>query len=492
MKFIIVVMFLSLAAPSLGLAVPATPATQNAVIEYNRENYEEALALLEQARQGGDSSALNSYYSGLCRKQTGDDGGAAENFKEALKGPSPEKDAAAELVAVLVNLERFDEAMTWVAWAEKEQVKPQEIAYLKGLILSQQKRYPEARAAFNAAKTGSAEPDQQTDFQIALTLAQEGKKQEARESLRAIVTRYPGTDVATFAQEYEQRMSAAGTAKLWNVFAGINYQYDDNVLLKSKVPQANAITRNERSGGISENLRIEYNGEQTSAWSANLQYALQNNNYFRISDYNMLSHALTFSPIHRNEAVIVALPLNVTHTTLDYASYSFQYSFKPSATFVFTPHNLGQLSFGYSRRNMFQEPVTPENDRDANIFNAQAGYIFLYGNGQGMFNLRGEAFYEDTTGSDWRNLGGRAGLDLLIPVTQSTKLILTAEGTWQDYLDSIALRKDTIVNASATVNQKLYRNLYLNLQYYYSRALSNVDFYDCQRNVISSGFELRF
>jgi hypothetical protein len=66
------------------------------------------------------------------------------------------------------------------------------------------------------------------------------------------------------------------------------------------------------------------------------------------------------------------------------------------------------------------------------------------------------------------------------------------EGTWQDYRESASGRRDTTFIGSAAVNQHVVSNLYLNLQYAYTRAMSNVDLFDYQRNVLSTGFELRF
>lgn len=474
-----------------GVAFAAPPTTQQAIIEYNQENFEEALQMLTSARQTEGNSALNSYYTGLCQKQTGDLVGAAASLKAALQTQPPVPDAVVELVALLINQEQMDDAWQWVEWAEKERVRPKDIAYLKGLLLARQKRYQEAIASFQSARTGLAETDQQIDLQIALLYAQSGKGRDAKESLKAIVTRYPGTDAADFAAEYDQRISTADPLKRWNIYAGVSYMYDDNATLKSRNSGASSDTRNPHDNAVSEYLRLEYDSPLAGQWSANLQYALQNNNYTRLHDYNMMVQGLTTSLINRSENGLLALPLNLSHTTLDYRDYSFQVSFKPTLTAIFNSSNLGQLSLGYAYRDMLQNNDLPANDRTASIFNLQAGYIYLFADGRGLVNLRGEGFYENTTGNEWRNRGARVGVDLLAPITGSTKLILTAESCWQQYLDSSS-RRDTTVVASATLNQQLTTHIYLNLQYYFTRAMSNVDLYDYQRNVVTTGVELRF
>ncbi len=141
---------------------------------------------------------------------------------------------------------------------------------------------------------------------------------------------------------------------------------------------------------------------------------------------------------------------------------------------------------------MLQAPSSPEQNRDADIANGQLGYIYLFAEGQGMLNFRGEISYEDTSGYEWRNLGSSIGADILIPVCSTTKLVVSAEGQWTDYFDSSTLRKDTIVTASLGINHKLTENIFLTLQHSYTRAMSNVDLYDYQRNLTTTGIEFRF
>lgn len=88
----------------------AQPTTQQAVAEYDRENYEEALAMLQSARQDEGGSALNDYYTGLALKQTGDEAGAVASLTAALQGPQPKKDAVVDLVSLLINLDRTEDA----------------------------------------------------------------------------------------------------------------------------------------------------------------------------------------------------------------------------------------------------------------------------------------------------------------------------------------------------------------------------------------------
>ena len=494
MKLFFVTLLLCLVAFQSAPANGETQATtKQAVAEYQSENYEEALATLLAARASEGASPLNDYYTGLCRKQTGELAEAEKSFRDALKGAPPVgEDASIELISILIGRDRIDEAMVEIDRLEKNRVRSKEIAYLKGLALAKQKSYDAAIASFQQSRTGEPRTDQQVDLQIAMALAQSGNIESSRESLKSIITSYPGTDTASFAAEYNQRIAAMTSGKNWNVFANINYLYDSNVTLESRISGASP-ARNEKSGGIAESLRLEYDATLNSNWSANFQYLIQNNNYLRIPEYSSLTHGATVNLIKRNESLILSFPVNVSHATLDYRNYSLQGGFKPTATIIFTPNQFGQVSVGYNYRDMYYDLAGSENNRNAHTINGQIGYIYLFANSTGMVNIRGEFSYEDTKGSAWRNFGSRIGADLLIPLSQDTKLILTAEGLWQNYPDSSANRKDTTLTTSASVNQKIINNLlYANLQYYYTREISNVATYDHKRSVYSAGLELRF
>jgi hypothetical protein len=466
--------------------------TREGIDEYRNENYEEALVQLAQGRATEGPTPQNAYYSGLAAMQTGDYLAAAENLRAALQPPEPIPEAVPELISVLNSLEQLDEALDWVSWAERRNFSPKVIALLKGQILAKQKKYADAINSFNMSKTGDLEQDQQLGILIAAAHVGNSDYKAAKDALAAVIGRNPNSDAATYAKEYDQQLNTAGKARPWNLFFGVNYQYDDNVLLKPFDNNAAIDTRNGHDSAFIENLRFEYDAPLSAAWTANVQYFLQNSDYVKLTDKNLLSHGLSLNSIHHSESLITALPVSLIHTALDYHNYSLQFSFKPTETILFAPTHIGQLSVGYTRREMLEEQTSADNDLTADTVNGSANYIYLYAEGQGMLNLRYEIAYEGTRGANWRNITNRIGADLLAPVSKCTKVVFSAESAWQDYYDNDAQRNDTTVSVSMAVNQKLSDTLFLNLQYNYSRAFSNVAAFDYQRNVITSGIELRF
>lgn len=486
--------------------------TERAIVEYTKENYEEALHLLLEAKQTGGASPINEYYTGLCRKEVGDYQEAVKNFTAALAGPQPVKKSAVDLVSALYNLERYDEAMKWVEWSEREGVSPKEISFIKGQLLVKNKQYDEAVASFNKSKTGDEAVDQQVDIQIASAHVQNNKYLEAREALQTVITRNPNTDAATFAREYDQKLSAIKPARHWNLFIGTNYQYDDNILASPYGKTGDS--------SIGESLRLEYDAQLTSSWTLNAQYSVNNMNNMKYLSKSSLSQSLAITTGYRIGNHVLSLPILSVLTDIDNTyppskselhlrNYSIQNTIRPTDTYIINQTNLFQTSLSYSHRNMLIKDSAIEDNRDANIYSAQAGYIYLFSEGNGMLNLRGEVAYEETRGANGKNLWKKFGADLLLPLTDATRLIISSEVSLQDY-DNIStigaippetypdswrfnvLRSDTTINASVTINQRITSMVYLNLIYSYIRAISNIYAFDYQRNLVSTGLEVRF
>ena len=110
------------------------------IAEYKAENFEEALELLIKAREQQSASSLAAFYLGMTYKQMGDLKEAAKNLKEAILLTPSVIDAYAELIEVLYNQNELKEAKDWIAKAEKEGIKPANISFLKGLVLSKENK----------------------------------------------------------------------------------------------------------------------------------------------------------------------------------------------------------------------------------------------------------------------------------------------------------------------------------------------------------------
>lgn len=461
---------------------------------YRNENFEEALEVFKRV-DSSEPSATNSYYLGLSLKNTGNRKDSLECFKAALSSNPPENRAAVELISIYISSGEYAEALKLIEWSEHERVSPAEVSFLKGEMLLKRGENEAAISSFTLAKNSDPSLSQQSDLQIAEARVRLNDFKGASEALRALISINPDNEISGFAREYEQRVSAAAARKPWRYFMGINYQYDDNAVVKPDrdIPGVQFPRRGDSSS--SQNLRVLYDNLFSSGLTLSGQYTFYNNTYFHLDEYSQMSHTISLSPGYSNDYSAFTIPLTYNYSFLDYDRYSYQATVRPSAAFFLSPKQIAQFSIGFSKREYFSEQLIADENRGADIYSSSIGYLYLPGGGKGLFNLKYELSYEDTVGKNWRALGNKVSADFMAPLYDKTNFILTCELSRLNYpLHSFygIKRNDTVFAGSATVTHEIFRQLFFNLQYFYTYGDSNIALYKYQRNLYSAGVEFRF
>ncbi|ACM20054.1 TPR domain protein [Geotalea daltonii FRC-32] len=463
--------------------------------EYQAERFEEAQEILAAAQKEQPTSSAVAYHLGLALKQTGNLEQAVANLKMSLKLEPMVSDAYPELIELLYLQNDFAEAGKFIAMAESAGVKPARVAFLKGQVLAGNDNSEGAVAALIKAKEIDPALAQQADFQIAQIYLKQGDRDKAQESLKSVISGDPSSELAGFAREYERRLTAAAPRN-WHIFAGVNLQYDDNVVVKPSQDVPGLFLPTPHDWSSNQNLRILYEMPARGPWLFNGQYSLYNNSYFKRDEYSQLSQGVTLAPAYRlTPQLMFSLPVSFNYTLLSYEAYSNQVTVKPTATAFFASDHLGQASFGYSRRNYLQNTVSSEN-RDADGYAGQMGYIYLFAEERGFFNLRYEFSLEDAQGNNWSYLGNRLNADLLLPLASRTSVIISLEGFWQNYLNNHTVygmkREDATYAATVNLSHELTDGIFVNFQYFHASDFSNLALYEYDRNVYSTGVEVRF
>jgi hypothetical protein len=336
------------------------------------------------------------------------------------------------------------------------------------------------------------------DFQIAMALIKNRDFDDARKSLNTIREIDPTSDIALFAKEYEKALEKTmASYKPWRLTAGIAYQYDDNVVLKPSSSIPGVDITGESDSSIVGTFGIEYNPLLSSPWFLNARYNLYSNTYFETTSHNLLIQTVSLSPGLNFSKNALSLPLSYSHAWVDNQEYMALFTVKPTLQRAFLPQHIGQLSFGYSVREMLDEPIDRDEDRDGEIWSISAGYIHPFWNNKGIFNILYEFSQDNTDGRNWDNDGNRFVISLLMPVYKDeVKTILSGDIFLQDYKETHTVfgekRKDKTYTGYATVIWTIYKNLNMNLQYSYTRADSNIAVYDYTRNIYTAGIEYRF
>lgn len=485
---------------------------ERGIIEYKAENYEEALETFKKARQQQPASSVAAFYLGLTFKQIGNYKESAKNYRDALTLTPRVNEAYAELIEMLYNLNELKEAKQWIAEAEKEKVLPSHIAFLKGLVLTKENNNKEAIEAFTKAKQLNSVLAQSVDFQIAMIYAKERRLKDARNTLKALINIDPSSELASFAKEYETAIARAIEAhRNWRFGVGATYQYDDNVVSKPTRIIGNDTVDNisgKRDSAITNTFRVDYSPMLSGYLSLMAQYSMLGTNYFHSYEYDVMAHSIAVIPAYNFQNGALSLPVSYSHMWLNEREYMHVTSVKPTLNLQIFPGHVGQFSLGYGKREMlkYSAGADPDEDRDANMYSALLGYVYLFKEGKGIFSVKYEYSKDDTQGKNWDNKSDKIGTAFLYPIMNRVNLSLSGDMTLQYYKNIHTVsgtgtngypniptkRKDKIYNASGSVIYELLKGLNLSINYSYTRADSNFAIYDYKKTIYSFGVDYNF
>ncbi len=469
---------------------------QRGINEYRSENYEEAFEYLYKARQDNRSSPVVAFYLGLVYKQTGDYPKASEYFEEALRLKPPVVEAYGELIEMLYSLDRTKDALHWISKAEQQGIEPGKIGFLKGLVYNKINEPDKAIEAFQKVKRDDPRTSQAADLQIAIAYTKQRKISQAIQSLKAVVSSNPNTDIAQFAREYENAFtkSMEGYRPL-RLSAALSYLYDTNVTAKPST-DVGLPPSEEKDSAIMGNLNINFNPLTEGNLYFSAQYALSGTFYRKLSDYNSLSQSVTITPGYNLNWGFASIPISYNHNLLNGKGYMALSSVKPTLGILSSTGQILSLSLGYSHRNMLQEPYDSDEERDANILQGGVGYMYPFSDGRGLLSIRGEYVIDNAKGVNWKNKGTRFNVSLIVPVREKVDLLFSGDAFMQDYKNEhtifLVKRSDKTYTLNAGFSWEFVRSFYVNSQVIYTKAQSNIPLYDYQKFILSAGLEYRF
>ncbi|WP_026841757.1 tetratricopeptide repeat protein [Citrifermentans bremense] len=486
-------------------AAPAQASTlDEGIIQYRVENFEEALALLQKARAEEPKSSLAAFYLGMARKQGGDIPGAIKDLTDAATLKPPVLDSYLELADAWHVQGDDEKALQWANRSESEGVNPARSAFFKGIILSGLGQREEAVAAFEKAKRLDPSLTQSAQLQIAMVMAGSRKLTRARDALRAVVAADPNSEIAGYAKEYEQSFTRIlDSYQPLHLTLGLNYLYDDNAISSPSNPGARAQIGNptgQRDHAFMGNFRLDYTPLLENDYTLSAQYLVQSTKYGDTDtaeeNPSTVINSLTVNLGHSFGNSIFSVPISLSHVLLKEKAYQSLATVRPTWSWQAAPQHILQAGASFTRRDMLQDPLVQDEDRDANIGGASAGYIFSYGELGGMAALRYDFSYDDARGVNWKNRGHRYSANGVIPLAAALKLNLSGEVATQDYFKTNTVfdvqRRDTTWFGTAGLSWNLNRNLALLAQYSHTKAESNIKVYDYSRNTFSTGIEFSF
>ena len=477
-----------------------SPLIKKGIEEYKDESYEEAIVTLTQARDADPKSSVAAFFLGLAYKQTIDYEQSLKNLLDAVSLTPRIKEALVEVVDVSMQLGNLDIAKKWITVAEKENIFPAKIAFLKGLIYKEEGRNKEAAESFAKAKSIDPNISQVADIQIALSYIRDRRLNDARRSFEAAIVNDPQTDLAGFARQYldavEQRIRLQ---KPLRFIMGAYGQYDDNMVLKPNDQTFASGITNESSAVLNTMFRVNYTPILKAPWLLSAQYALGSN----VHDKNRLTHdslsnSISITPGYNFGEYALYLSTSYNHALVrdpSYKRYSGTFSTGPLFRMAVNGNQLVEIFSGYTNTEYFQPVLAPEEDRDAHGYRSYISWLWLFKKDY-FLNLRFQSDSQDTDGRNWDNSNIGFSINYAMPVYEKVKFQLSGQFNNQefDHLHTVfgVTRKDTMFVFSGGFTWDWKKDISIVTQYTRMRADSNIGVYDYTRNMYTLGIEYRF
>src|SRR3989344_6598519 len=127
LPFLVVLSFMFFASAASAQTEPST--LDRGIEAFQRENNDEAVALLEKARQEDPSSTRAAFYLGAAYKRVQRYPDAEKNLNDAITMSPKVREALTELMEVQYHLGKYEDAKRTIATAGAEGIRPAQAAY---------------------------------------------------------------------------------------------------------------------------------------------------------------------------------------------------------------------------------------------------------------------------------------------------------------------------------------------------------------------------
>jgi tetratricopeptide (TPR) repeat protein len=476
---------------------------QRGISSYQEGNYTEAIEILEHEKQTSPDSSAVEFFLGMSHKQLGDHDRALAHLRRSIQLEPRIKESLVELIDVLYKLytpAHAEEAFSLIEIAEKENIYPGKIAFLKGMFLQQQEKYEDAISSFETAAHRNEALRQAADFQIARCYTKKQDLKRARLRLEAAIQQDPTTDLAGFARQYveliEKRMEAERPIRLT---VGLYGQYDTNVVLKPIDDALAPDVTDEGSRAFMGSVRLDYIPRLQGDWLFNAYYAGSGVFHDKFSkSHDSISNSIYLAPGYRIKNGAFNLTMRYDHALVrdpSYKGYMGAFTIAPMLRRVLTPTQILELSAGWRRSSYYRSVFLRDEDRDATGFVGYLSWIWLYKK-DGFLNARYSFATDNTDGANWDRCSHAFSLNLGIPVAEKVLLQLSGMAAFDLYDNQHTIfqvtRNDSRYQGSIGIDWNAFRNFHVIGQFSAIRNDSNIAIYDYDREVYTLGIEYRY
>jgi tetratricopeptide (TPR) repeat protein len=471
------------------------------ILAYGQQDYQEALAQFQRAVALEPANPDAQFYLGLSHSRLGDYAEAIPALERALQLAPAKQYIHYHLGLAYVNTGQYVKAIAQLEQAARFDPDKAATPFYLGYAHYQRKQYRQALPFLERARELDASLAPSVQFYRGAALYAMERDAQAQEAFEATIAAEPTSTLARNAQRYLQAIDArARDRQLVQLEGTVKLEYDDNVTIGDD----DIISREDDGRTV-----LTFSGRlipiRTWPWRLGVEYTFYQSLHFELDEFNLQQHTGRLFAELKLGRVTLGAAADYTYTLLDNERYFEAVTAGPSATIRQTEDLFAVVSVRYRTSNYFNQfiPSGQEAVRDHDGWSVQAGFDQYLAFNKRRSLVRLSYYFEASRndGSDWEYDSHRIGLGLHTPLWWGIMLHLDGAYTRRDYrhvnsFDAGAPgflepgvdrreRLDDRLTAAVTLSRAFGRHLLLSVGYTHTTNLSNIDFFEYHRNIVS-------
>ncbi len=358
-----------------------------------------------------------------------------------------------------------------------------------GLSFQELGHNQEAIANFEKARELDPSFNQLALFNIGKSQIQLGKMSEAAETLTQAINLDSTSDIADGAEDLLKSMAKKEDDKRWTVWAGIGFEYDDNVTVNEL-----DLTSQEDDFAYIFEFSGAYKLLQDSKYELEAGYNFYQSIYDDLSIFDLQSHIFSLSGSHELHDFNLGAFAFYNRTFLGGDKFLEIHSFSPNVGYSIFDTWYATFTYSYNDTNFFNDPDRDSQNHGFSLDN----YIFFMDNK--AFLLLGYRFENEiTTGDEFDFLGQFLTAGVQAPLAfldLETKVKFTYKYFFKDYRNLTASigeeRKDFRHSLQLGITQPVYKALLAKLDYQFIDSVSNLASSDFRENIVTLSLGVYF
>jgi len=500
-----VLLLLALSVPETGMAAKDIAAvdrlniTDNESIlqareQYDRGNFEEALAYLLKAVEADPENAVIHFHLGLTYQGMLRYPEAEASLARSVELDPSKGNTYAHLGEILYRLGKYPEARLALKEAEAKGDKPAYTAYMKGLVLTELADYPGAVEALQQAQELYPANRQKAAYAMGMAYSKQNDKQAAEKAFREAIAMDAGSPAGVFADLGLQSLNRPDKRPLHLDF-GYGFHYDDNVILKPGPAVSAVFPSGQKDFAHVLAVHAGYAPESRGVFGIRADGTYYKSIHHKLSNMDVDGASLSLTPSLSGSEGTLSVEGKTEYYWVGRNRYLSTIGVYPDFSFSMGETHHGVLHAGYQSKQFMHGSTNIAEDRDA--INSSGGYThYIYNEDRNAYLSLDYTFDTDRArGDNWDDIGHQVSVSALYPFGNGFGLRFNGDYYRQNYRKIHTVfgqkRRDRIFTLAPVLTYDLkWANLLL--QYTYVKAQSNLQVYRYSRNVVGMGFEYSY